>query len=48
MDLQYLKMKDIKEIKPNFNAIKKLPYDGIIVTAPGINVDFVSRFLLLS
>ena len=36
--------KDIKEIKPNFNAIKKLPYDGIIVTAPGINVDFVSRF----
>ncbi len=36
--------KDIIEIKPNFNAIKNLPYNGIIVTAPGNNVDFVSRF----
>ena len=35
---------EIKNIKPNFNAIEKLSYDGIIVTAPGGNVDFVSRF----
>ena len=40
----FREQKDIIEIKPNFNAIKKLPYNGIIVTAPGNNVDFVSRF----
>jgi len=40
----FRKQKEIIEIRPNFNVIKKLPYDGIIVTAPGENVDFVSRF----
>lgn len=35
---------EIIKILPNFNTIEKLPFDGIIVTAPGDNVDFVSRF----
>ena len=35
---------EIINIVPNLNVIEKLPYDGIIVTAPGENVDFVSRF----
>ncbi len=35
---------EIIKIVPNLNIIRKLPYDGIIVTAPGKNVDFVSRF----
>ena len=35
---------EILKISPNLNLIKKLSYDGIIVTASGENVDFVSRF----
>ncbi len=35
---------EIIRIVPNLNIIEKLSYDGIIVTAPGKNVDFVSRF----
>ena len=35
---------EIIKIIPKLNVIKKLPYDGIIITAPGENVDFVSRF----
>ena len=35
---------EIIKIVPNLNIIEKLSYDGIIVTAPGENVDFVSRF----
>ena len=35
---------DIIKIRPNFSILEKLPYDGIIVTAPGEKVDFVSRF----
>lgn len=35
---------EIVRILPNLAAIEKLPYNGIIVTAPGENVDFVSRF----
>ena len=35
---------EIYQIVPNLNIIEKLPYNGIIVTAPGKNVDFVSRF----
>ena len=35
---------EIIRIVPNLNVIEKLPYDGIIITAPGDNVDFVSRF----
>jgi len=36
--------KDILNLGPNFHAIKNLEHDGIIVTAPGDDVDFVSRF----
>ena len=36
--------KEISQIVPNLNIIEKLPYNGIIVTAPGKKVDFVSRF----
>ena len=35
---------EIIKINPNFNALENLSYDGIIVTSPGENVDFVSRF----
>ena len=35
---------EIIKIEPNLNALEKLSYNGIIVTAPGKNVDFVSRF----
>ena len=35
---------EIKNIKVNFSALEYLPYDGIMVTAPGEKVDFVSRF----
>ena len=35
---------EIIKIAPNFNVLEELPYNGIIVTAPGNNVDFVSRF----
>jgi PhzF family phenazine biosynthesis protein len=35
---------EILDLEPNFHAINNLAYDGIIVTAPGNNVDFVSRF----
>ena len=36
--------KDIALIKPNFEAMLTLPYDGIIISAPGDDCDFVSRF----
>ena len=36
--------KEIIKIAPNFDKIEKLPYNGIIVTAPSEKVDFVSRF----
>tara|TARA_B100001287_G_scaffold87685_1_gene73426 strand:+ start:433 stop:1224 length:792 start_codon:yes stop_codon:yes gene_type:complete len=35
---------EITAISPNFDLFKNLPYKGIIVTAPGNNSDFVSRF----
>lgn len=34
----------IKDIRPDFAAINKVPARGIIVTAPGRHADFVSRF----
>ena len=34
----------VKEIQPDFASIKKWPYVGVIVTAKGSDVDFVSRF----
>jgi PhzF family phenazine biosynthesis protein len=36
--------KDIELLDPDLTQIKKLDCRGIIVTAPGDNVDFVSRF----
>ena len=35
---------DILNINPNFEALKKLDQLGVIVSAPGKNSDFVSRF----
>ena len=40
----YENEKEIIEINPDFSALEKLPYKGLIVTAPGETVDFVSRF----
>ncbi len=36
--------KEIKELVPNFEKINKIDVRGVIVTAKGNNVDFVSRF----
>jgi predicted PhzF superfamily epimerase YddE/YHI9 len=35
---------DIRALQPDFEALKTHPVRGIIVTAPGEKVDFVSRF----
>ena len=35
---------EIRKVKPNFTEIVKLPGRGLIVTAKGDKVDFVSRF----
>lgn len=40
----YEKESDIAEMKPDFVEIGKVPARGFIITAPGNNVDFVSRF----
>jgi len=42
--LYYPSQEDIEEIKPNFNLLRKIVTRGIIVTAPGYECDFVSRF----
>ncbi|MGP1395665.1 MAG: PhzF family phenazine biosynthesis protein [Inquilinaceae bacterium] len=34
----------VRDIAPDFRAVGRLPARGVIVTAPGRNVDFVSRF----
>jgi len=36
--------RDIRDLTPAFHEISKLPGRGLIVTAPGDSVDFVSRF----
>jgi len=36
--------KDIERIKPDFGLLQKVRARGVIVTAPGSSVDFVSRF----
>jgi PhzF family phenazine biosynthesis protein len=36
--------KTIRELQPNLELVKKLPGVGLIVTAPGEQEDFVSRF----
>lgn len=42
--LVYRNQKEIEMIKPDFVAISKVDARGIIVTAPGDQQDFVSRF----
>ncbi len=42
--LVFKKQSDIEKINPNFDLLKKVDARGIIVTAPGDDVDFVSRF----
>lgn len=42
--LVYEKEADIRDIKPQFEAVAALKARGIIVTAKGDDVDFVSRF----
>lgn len=42
--LIYDTQKDIEEISPNFALLAEVDLRGIIVTAPGIDTDFVSRF----
>ena len=39
----YKNEKDIRSIYPDMEKLKKLNYPAVIVTAPGNNVDFVSR-----
>jgi len=42
--LVYESEKDIRDISPDFFALSKMDTVGVIVTAPGKDVDFVSRF----
>jgi len=42
--LVYESEDDIRDIAPDFFALSKMDTVGVIVTAPGKNVDFVSRF----
>jgi PhzF family phenazine biosynthesis protein len=42
--LYYSSQEDIEEISPDFGLLKKIKSRGIIVTAPGYECDFVSRF----
>jgi PhzF family phenazine biosynthesis protein len=42
--LVYESESDIREISPDFFALSKMDTVGVIVTAPGDKVDFVSRF----
>ena len=38
--------KDISNITPNYHKLKKLDLRGIIITAPALEYDFVSRFFV--
>jgi len=40
----YAQQSDIENFQPDFLKLSKLPYRGIIITAPGDNHDFVCRF----
>lgn len=42
--LVYESQSEIEQIKPDFNALLSMDIRGVIVTAPGTSVDFVSRF----
>ena len=39
----YRNENDIRSIAPDMNALGKLPYSEVIVTAPGVDCDFASR-----
>ena len=36
--------KDVRDLRPDFSTLNEIDCEGIIVTAPGDEVDFVSRF----
>ncbi len=40
----YEKQEDIEQMNPDFGILSKTGSRGIIITAPGKSVDFVSRF----
>ncbi len=40
----YRSQVDVETLKPDFGLVEKIPCRGIIATAPGKTVDFVSRF----
>jgi len=42
--LYYPSQEDIEEISPDFSLLKNIETRGIIITAPGYDCDFVSRF----
>ena len=42
--LYYPSQEDIEEITPDFGILSKIETRGIIITAPGYDCDFVSRF----
>lgn len=42
--LIYENQEEVERLKPDFQAIAQLPVRGIIASAPGDEVDFVSRF----
>lgn len=44
----YASESDIKGLRPRMDLLKNLDLRGVIVTAPGSNVDFVSRFFVPS
>ncbi|MDC0358908.1 PhzF family phenazine biosynthesis protein, partial [Oligoflexia bacterium] len=39
----YESQRDVEELEPNFNLLRELPLRGVIASAPGVAVDFVSR-----
>ncbi|NNE03954.1 MAG: PhzF family phenazine biosynthesis protein [Eudoraea sp.] len=42
--LIYNSQKEVEKLTPNFFLLDKVPARGVIVTAPGNDVDFISRF----
>jgi PhzF family phenazine biosynthesis protein len=36
--------KEVRDLRPDFSELEKVDCEGVIVTAPGDEVDFVSRF----
>ena len=42
--LVYASSREIEALTPDFRLLQRVPLRGVIVTAPGIEVDFVSRF----